>query len=1008
MKRFLLLYHLIFFTGIYLFAQQAPIINQHPGSTNKCVGDYAQLTVIASGDGVLSYEWFKNEILVLGEESNVLVFNSLTIEDNGQYYCRVTNAYGNANSYVANIIVSETVPASITINSTHVSMCTGTSNTLAVTVHGTGNEYTWYQNDAIVGYSPIYNINSASPIDEGNYFCIAQNGCGSTHSDTVFIDYIQNAQITVAPTNQTVCEGDDAVFVAEATGDFLYYQWLKNGLLIPGQFTDTLTVTGLTYPNDSDMYEFVAYNVCNYDTANSVYIFVNNLPQITGHPNSHQECVGTELTLYAYAGGNTTPTYQWYNQDGIIENETSTQITVIVTDQTTEYYCEISNVCGTETTNIAQIIPFLPLFFSEQPSDAIVCSGDNHSLVVKVNGSEPIYYQWLFNDSNVYGANISGANEDILLINSITIGQEGYYSCHVWNVCGAITSDPVYIEVNSKPQIYVQPENQELCEGLELTIDFISTGTEPIEYKWYKIGSDVAVGNDEVLSFEYVLPGNTGNYYCILSNNCGEISTDTITINVLALAQITMHPEGSEVCAGDPIEMEISATGTEPLQYLWYRNGSAISSANNPVLIFEVSTIANSGEYFCRVSNMCNTVDSETVELVVGTSPVITWNPIGWELCQLDSLQLYMNVAGDNFNIQWYHNYSPIQGANDTVLHIHQLSLLDEGYYYSKAYNACDTVYTDTVYVQVSAAPEIQFGEDMHICEGETVILYAPGEYVHYNWNNGLSNQPSIEVMLSGTFILEVMGENYCKNRDTIVVTFHPYHEIVFNTETNISCGPYILNAGEGAYTYNWSTGETNTHFINVTTTGNYSVTVTGDWFGCISQASTFVEIREPVTLSLGQDVSAPVNSHATIGVESVYVEYIWNTGFTGPTLTVFGSEYGLGEHMFWLTVFAQNGCHATDTINVTFTPVSNVEIQNTDNTVKVYPNPAKDFLFIEYDETIPGRIELISSTGNIVLSESISNTKNELNLSKIAPGIYFIRLYNKNGSFAISKIVIQ
>jgi hypothetical protein len=64
------------------------------------------------------------------------------------------------------------------------------------------------------------------------------------------------------------------------------------------------------------------------------------------------------------------------------------------------------------------------------------------------------------------------------------------------------------------------------------------------------------------------------------------------------------------------------------------------------------------------------------------------------------------------------------------------------------------------------------------------------------------------------------------------------------------------------------------------------------------------------------------------------------NTGFDGPTLTVFGSNYGTGTHEFWLTAFALNGCSDTDTINVTFYNDSGIEDVADQENLAIYPNP--------------------------------------------------------------------
>lgn len=993
-----------------VFSQEPPFITNHPASGNKCIGDNITLNVIAEGEGDLLYEWYKDGDVLIGEESDQLVISNLTGDDTGVYFCRVTNDNGSTDSNPAQLIVSLDAPPPMTVNAQHNLMCENTSNYLTVDPSGEpGVSYTWYLNGNIAGYSPYYNISNASASDQGEYYNYATNACGYAYSDTVTIDFVANANIIIPPTNQTACEGEQVTFIGEAEGDELYYMWLKNGHMIIGEYSTTLTVDNLTYPNDNDAYRFIAYNMCNNDTSNSVYITVNNLPQVYGNPLDSEACVGEEITLNAYAGGTTPPTYQWYDENGILENETETELSITITEGLKYYHCLITNVCGTVSTDTAEIIPLMPLYFTQEPNDTVLCVGDDADLMIKVNGSGPFSFNWLFNDSDIFNPSISGVNTDVLSISEITVGMEGYYSCVVSNVCGSIVSDPVYVTVNTLPEVILQPVSDEVCENEEILTDFIFSGTEPIDFEWHMIGSSEVVSEDSQLYFEFAMPENSGEYFCILTNTCGSISTDTILINVLELPKILEQPISIETCSDEFLEISVTATGTEPLSYLWYRNGSALSNQTESTIIYENATVANSGEYFCRISNMCATIDSDTVSIMVGTSPAITWHPVAQNLCENQELNIIMGVSGENYHLQWFHNNEPIQGQNDTVLNIASIGLEHDGYYYCSAFNACDTVFTDTVYVQVSPAPNIDLGEDIHLCEGETTVINAGGDYVHYNWNNGLSNQPQIEVALSGTYILEVTGENSCTNRDTIIVEFHPYHNIAFNTDSTVSCGPLMLDAGESAYSYTWSTGEQESHYITVTETGFYAVTATGDHFGCESYASVYVDVREPISISLGPDVSAPVNTSINIGVEAIYEEYLWSTGFTGPQLTLFGEDYGQGTHEFWLTAFAENGCHDTDTINVTFTEPSNIENILQNNLVRIYPNPATEILFFESNKANLAKVEIYNAIGTLTYSNRNINSKtHEVCVRSFRSGMYLINTYLNNGTRSVSKVVIQ
>lgn len=118
------------------------------------------------------------------------------------------------------------------------------------------------------------------------------------------------------------------------------------------------------------------------------------------------------------------------------------------------------------------------------------------------------------------------------------------------------------------------------------------------------------------------------------------------------------------------------------------------------------------------------------------------------------------------------------------------------------------------VIVELIPAPEIDLGEDKEICEGDSVEFISTGNYIAYLWNNGSTN-PTIPATTTDLYWLEVTGENGCKNRDSVYLEVLPApivdlgpDQIIHNDET------VILDAGEPADFYIWSTGDS-TQFIN-------------------------------------------------------------------------------------------------------------------------------------------------------------------------------------------------
>jgi len=1003
MKKYLVFIFLFFFVK---FALTQPVIEAQPQSLHKCEGESGELKIAATGTDPLTYQWYHNESAT-GENSNILSFASFVTGDSGEYYCVVSNSEGSVTSDTVNVKVDSEIPTITNVTTQNNTICLGANNNFSVEYTGTNCSFTWYHGEDVASYVQNYQLTNAVVSDAGIYYCRVKNACGSVYSDTLEISVFGPPTITTQPQTTTVCEGGTVEFCVEAEGEDLHYLWKKNGADLSTEESSCLQLTNISYPH-SDFYCVNVYNICGDTTSSNVYATVNTLPTITGQPLNQNMCATDAVVLHGSGHSTTEVTYQWYNTDtGLIPNATDDNLTISIAEgENTGYYFELSNSCGTVTSNTAEITGKKAPVILIQPIGAELCVGDNHTLLIKTEGTQPMSYQWQRNNLDVYGDNIVGDQTESMTITGINVGQAGDYHCIVTNECGSVTSDVVAVIVNTPPSIVEFSQDVEVCESEDFSLSANALGTEPLEIKWYVVGVEEPVFEGNEFVVESALPEASGEYYCIVSNMCDDVNSNIINVLVKALPEITQEPIGAEICIGGSHEMSVAAIGEEPLSYLWYRNGSAISTETESAIIISDAQLNQTGTYFCRVTNDCSSVDSEETEIIIGTPPAITWDPVDQTLCEHQTLNLIMAAQGENYYLQWYRNDVPISGANDTVLNIQNVSLQNSGNYYCLAYNSCATASTDTVEVIVNPSPEIDLGPDIDLCEGETATIGTDLSYSHYNWNNGLSHNQYLEVELGGTFILEVLGENNCPNSDTIVVTFHPYYSLATIPEDVVSCGPYTINAGSGAYSYLWSNNAT-TSSITVNAPGTYSVTVTGDSFGCETTASIFVDLREPISFSLGNDVSAHVDSYVNIGIEHIFSEYLWNTGFTGPMLTVYGSEYGNGVHEFWLTAYALNGCTHTDTIKVTFYGQSGIEDEIT-NEISIYPNPANDFVIFESNDFLIENIEFYSVSGKLISKEIVNNWEVKYNLSSFAKGFYLVKIIGENNKIINAKILVQ
>jgi hypothetical protein len=96
----------------------------------------------------------------------------------------------------------------------------------------------------------------------------------------------------------------------------------------------------------------------------------------------------------------------------------------------------------------------------------------------------------------------------------------------------------------------------------------------------------------------------------------------SLLVDVPNGATILFQPYGDTVPAGNDYNFTVVATGTPPLTYQWFFNGTNIDDATNHTLTLTNVQSAAAGVYSVRVQDLSSTVWSIPALLTVGTSNV--------------------------------------------------------------------------------------------------------------------------------------------------------------------------------------------------------------------------------------------------------------------------------------------------------------------------------------------------------------------------------------------------
>lgn len=248
----------------------APTITTQPETKTICEGTPWSISVATNAGGA-TYQWRRNGQVIAGATNPTYSQTIATAASAGTYDCQVTSCGQSVTSNAAEVTTA--LSPGITKQPTPVTACQATPVTLTVEAVGTGLTYQWVKNgEPLSGKTtPTLTIPSVALTDEGKYACRVTGVCTPQAISTeVDVNVTEAPGIVTQPTNKNVLVGDSIVITLTTKGETLSYQWLKNGIELPGANQVTYRKTNVTLA-DSGVYSVRVWNACDTITsANSI------------------------------------------------------------------------------------------------------------------------------------------------------------------------------------------------------------------------------------------------------------------------------------------------------------------------------------------------------------------------------------------------------------------------------------------------------------------------------------------------------------------------------------------------------------------------------------------------------------------------------------------------------------------------------------------------------------------------------------------------------------------
>jgi hypothetical protein len=210
-------------------------------------------------------------------------------------------------------------------------------------------------------------------------------------------------------------------------------------------------------------------------------------------------------------------------------------------------------------------------------------------------------------------------------------------------------------------------------------------------------------------------PTSAGNASGAASFNGPQMSSTFVVqmtgIGTPVAPSIAVEPVSKSILVGQTATFSVTASGTAPLGYQWYKNGTSIAGATSATYTTPAETVSDNGAQFSvAVSNSAGNVSSNLAMLSVTTSPMapsITTQPANQTIFAGQTAKFSVIASGTSpLTYQWRKNGADISGGTSASYTTAAETTSDNGALFSVVVtNSAGNVTSNSVTLTVNPDP---------------------------------------------------------------------------------------------------------------------------------------------------------------------------------------------------------------------------------------------------------------------------------------------------------------
>jgi autotransporter-associated beta strand protein len=645
-------------------------------------------SIVLTSDAASGNQWYKDGVLIGG--ATATTYNITTTPGNSGSYTVVSTVTGcasavsNAVAVTINALPFNT-PGVSPLNAT---ICSGSNVTVTITGTEPGINYRLLDgvtpvSTYVAGTGAAINLVSSALTSNTTLTVEAQNpvtGCSIILPGTTTITVGATIPTPViSPVSPVIaCVGDPSVVLTSSavSGN----QWYKDGIPIPGEVNQTLSIsTAVINSGSYTVYEIQAG--CTSAASVSVNVTINSIasPPVASNPNPI--CVGQAIPTLTAAGSN----LNWYSDAALTTLVgTGSPFTPSATevDNLTagSYLLYVTQTIGCESPATTVTVVVNPAVVANAGVDTSLCDGQNVTLggsPSATGGNGTYTYSWT---SVPPGFTSTQSNPVVTPTLGVTT-----YELQVTDAFGCTDSDQIDVTVNEVPVFTVTNNTSggtgQICSGSTININLASPTVgatitlQPVAYGAFITGGLYAAGGTFVNGNTVTEGGgltNTSNSpvsiiytFSVATPDCTNPVTQQATIVINPSPVLSITNSSASICSGSAVNVLLnSATSGAVIQITSVNYGSVTggtlsagstftpgssitesltNTGNNPVTVrYNLEVVANG----CTTSGFF-------ADVVVNPNPTFVATNFVPEICHGDQTSIFFGsvTAGHQINV---------------------------------------------------------------------------------------------------------------------------------------------------------------------------------------------------------------------------------------------------------------------------------------------------------------------------------------------------------------------